>query len=158
MPVYIPPHHQPGSTYLLNLPFSPVDLGTAPLKDRKKKKKKKERRMSSLIRLARPRTIACIGRNYADHIAELGNTRPSEPFYFLKPAASFLPPKAGPVLCPKDANLHFEVELAAVIGEPADELPATADALTKVKGWAVGVDMTARNRTSPPSPPACGCL
>jgi len=101
--------------------------------------------MSSLIRLTRPRTIACIGRNYTDHIAELGNTRPSEPFYFLKPVASFLPPRAGPVLCPKDANLHFEVELAAVIGEPADQLPATADALRKVKGWAVGVDMTARN-------------
>jgi acylpyruvate hydrolase len=107
---------------------------------------------SRLLRLARPRTIACVGRNYADHIAELGNTRPSEPFYFLKPATSVLQPNSGPVLTPQGANVHYEVELAAVLGKTADELPATLEAMrSNVKGWAVVVDMTDRASTRPSS-------
>jgi acylpyruvate hydrolase len=104
---------------------------------------------SNLLRLSRPRTIACIGRNYADHIAELGNTRPTEPFYFLKPATTILQPKTGPILAPKNSNLHYEVELAAVIGSTVEELPNSKEALKAVKGWAVGIDMTARNCTFP---------
>lgn len=104
---------------------------------------------SNLLRLSRPRTIACIGRNYADHIAELGNTRPTEPFYFLKPATTILQPKAGPILAPKNSNLHYEVELAAVIGSTVEELPNSKEALKAVKGWAVGIDMTARNCRPP---------
>lgn len=103
--------------------------------------------MAALLRLSRPRTIACIARNYVDHIAELANTRPTEPFYFLKPASTVLHPGAGPILYPRGSNLHYEVELAAVIGSTVDELPATADSLRAVKGWAVGVDMTARSCT-----------
>ena len=104
-----------------------------------------------LLRLARPRTIVCIGRNYADHIAELGNTRPAEPFYFLKPATSLLQPGAGAVLAPRNCNLHYEVELTAVIGRTVDELAdAPASVAAAVKGWAVAIDMTARNCTPPP--------
>jgi len=99
---------------------------------------------SKLLRIRTPRTIACIGRNYADHVAELGNTRPSEPFYFLKPAGSLLQPGAGGILAPKGVNLHYEVELTAVMGETADEV-SEADALSKIKGWCMAVDMTARN-------------
>ena len=106
-----------------------------------------------LRRLARPRTIACIGRNYADHIAELGNTRPREPFHFLKPSSSILHPSSGAVLSPRGANLHYEVELAAVIGREVDEAPATDDAVKDaVKGWAVAIDMTARQCCTPPPP------
>ncbi|KAI5798858.1 hypothetical protein EDC01DRAFT_20882 [Geopyxis carbonaria] len=99
---------------------------------------------SAFTRLRTPRTIVCIGRNYADHIAELGNTRPTEPFYFLKPATSVLHPNAGPILSPSNCNLHYEVELAAIMGGTADEL-TVENALSKIKGYAVGVDMTARN-------------
>ncbi|KAL0639637.1 hypothetical protein Q9L58_001202 [Maublancomyces gigas] len=98
--------------------------------------------MASLLRS--PRTIACIGRNYAAHIKELGNAPPKEPFFFLKPAGSLLHPHAGPVLMPKGVDLHYEVELAAVIGREADDLTAE-NALDAVKGWCVGIDMTARN-------------
>ncbi|RPB10128.1 hypothetical protein P167DRAFT_491406, partial [Morchella conica CCBAS932] len=89
-------------------------------------------------------TIACIGRNYADHIKELNNTTPSVPFFFLKPPGTLLHPNAGPVLCPRGVDLHYEVELAAVIGREADDLTAE-NALDAVKGWCVGIDMTARN-------------
>lgn len=96
--------------------------------------------------LRTPRTIACIGRNYAAHIKELGNAPPKEPFFFLKPAGSLLHPYAGPILMPKGVDLHYEVELAAVMGCEADDLTAE-NALDAVKGWCVGIDMTARNCT-----------
>ncbi|KAH0608893.1 uncharacterized protein H6S33_001121 [Morchella sextelata] len=94
--------------------------------------------------LRTPHTIACIGRNYADHIKELNNTAPSTPFFFLKPPGTLLHPNAGPVLCPRGVDLHYEVELAAVMGREADDLTAE-NALDAVKGWCVGIDMTARN-------------
>ena len=97
----------------------------------------------SLPRL--PRTIACIGRNFADHIKELGNARPKEPFFFLKAAGSVLYPGQGPVLVPKGCEMHYEVELAVVIGKGAgvggtvDEWRGgRADLGGVVKGWCVG--------------------
>lgn len=62
-----------------------------------------------------------------DHIAELNNVRPKQPFFFLKPTSSILPRSHGPVLRPKGVTLHYEVELAVIIGkqirnlDPEDE-------------------------------------
>lgn len=64
----------------------------------------------------------CIGRNYADHIAELKSATPKQPFFFLKPASSILLPGAGPVLRPRGVNLHYEVELALVMGKTVRDL------------------------------------
>ena len=66
--------------------------------------------------------IMCIGRNYADHIAELNSATPKQPFFFLKPASSILLPGAGPVLRPKGVNVHYEVELALVMGKTLKDL------------------------------------
>ncbi|KAK5799833.1 hypothetical protein VI817_002045 [Penicillium citrinum] len=68
------------------------------------------------------RKIMCIGRNYADHITELNNTKPKQPFFFLKPASSILIPGAGPVLRPKGVSLHYEVELGLVMGKTVRDL------------------------------------
>ncbi|KAI5786386.1 hypothetical protein DFH27DRAFT_592473 [Peziza echinospora] len=93
-----------------------------------------------------PRTIACVGRNFADHIKELGNARPKEPFFFFKPAQSVLFPGAGPVLMPKGCDLHYEVELAIVLKKRVDEWTGVrADLKDIVKGYCVAIDMTARN-------------
>lgn len=66
----------------------------------------------------------------SDHIAELGNQRPSKPFYFLKPASSIVPPhrydketgrnESGkrPMLIPAGVNVHYEVELAVIMAHP----------------------------------------
>ncbi len=70
----------------------------------------------------RCRKVVCIGRNYADHVKELQNQKPMQPFYFLKPPSSILMPGAGPVICPRGVNLHYEVELALVIGRDAKDL------------------------------------
>lgn len=62
------------------------------------------------------RKVICIGRNYADHITELNNSRPTQPFFFLKPPSSMLLPGRGPILAPRGVNCHYEVELALVMG------------------------------------------
>jgi acylpyruvate hydrolase len=53
----------------------------------------------------------------SDHIKELNNSRPKQPFFFLKPASSLLIPNSGPILRPKGVSLHYEVELGLVIGK-----------------------------------------
>ena len=68
--------------------------------------------------------LTSTGRNYADHITELKNIRPKQPFFFLKPPSSILPPGAGPVLAPKGVLMHFEVELGCIIGKSVRDLDA----------------------------------
>jgi len=96
---------------------------------------------------ANARKVVCIGRNYADHIAELNNVRPKQPFFFLKPSSSILPPKSGPVLRPRGVTLHYEVELAVIIGKQVRDLDANDQkgAMDAIDGYCLSIDMTARN-------------
>ncbi len=60
-----------------------------------------------------------------DHVTELNNQRPKQPFFFLKPASSILLPGEGPVIRPKGVNLHYEVELALIMGKRLKNLEAS---------------------------------
>ncbi|KAL2368887.1 hypothetical protein RJ035_002347 [Blastomyces gilchristii] len=93
------------------------------------------------------RKVMCIGRNYADHITELNNVRPKQPFFFLKPPSSILLPNSGPVLRPKGVSLHYEVELALVIGKTLrdHDLADEQGALDAISAYALAIDLTARN-------------
>ncbi len=91
-----------------------------------------------------PSKIICIGRNYAKHIEELQNEVPSEPVVFLKPPSSLVPHNGQIVLPPQSSDVHHEVELVAVIGRKGRNI-AEAEALDYVRGYAVGLDMTARD-------------
>ncbi|KAK9471615.1 uncharacterized protein V1510DRAFT_419784 [Dipodascopsis tothii] len=99
------------------------------------------------------RKVVCIGRNYADHITELNNARPKAPFFFLKPPSSMLLPGGGPVLVPRGVNVHYEVELALVMGQTLkdfavagrDRATVNAEALAAIEGYALAIDMTGRN-------------
>lgn len=62
------------------------------------------------------------GCKHRDHIRELNNLRPRQPFFFLKPPSSILPPHQGPVLRPRGTELHFEVELALIVGKELRDL------------------------------------
>ncbi|ODQ65970.1 hypothetical protein NADFUDRAFT_51241 [Nadsonia fulvescens var. elongata DSM 6958] len=97
----------------------------------------------------RARKILCIGRNYVDHIKELNNVKPSSPFFFLKPSSSILLPNEGPMLAPKGVIVHYEVELALIMGKTLKNLdPAKfgkKEAIDAIDGYALAVDMTARN-------------
>ena len=59
--------------------------------------------------------IICIGRNYAKHIEELENERPTEPVIFLKPDSAKLPKKMPLFIPPWSNGIHYEVELLVKI-------------------------------------------
>ena len=59
--------------------------------------------------------IICIGRNYADHISELNNERPSEPVIFLKPETAVLPKKTPFYIPDFSQDVHHEVEVLVKI-------------------------------------------
>lgn len=102
----------------------------------------------SLKYIDRARKFLCIGRNYAAHIAELNNTKPQQPFFFLKPSSSVLRPGQGPFLVPSGVVVHHEVELAIVLGKTLKNLPPSfthEEALEAIEGYALAIDMTARN-------------
>lgn len=89
----------------------------------------------------------CIGRNYADHVKELNNQRPKQPFFFLKPPSSILLPNEGPILRPAGVNLHFEVELGIIIGKTVKDLDEhdTAGWMDAIDSYLLTIDMTGRN-------------
>jgi 2-keto-4-pentenoate hydratase/2-oxohepta-3-ene-1,7-dioic acid hydratase in catechol pathway len=77
-------------------------------------------------RLAAPCTptkLVCVGRNYAAHAAELGNEVPERPLLFLKPPSAVIGPGA-PIVLPKSEEVHYEAELAVVIGRRCRNVPA----------------------------------
>ncbi|EAQ93605.1 hypothetical protein CHGG_01840 [Chaetomium globosum CBS 148.51] len=91
--------------------------------------------------------VVCIGRNYADHITELNSARPKQPFFFQKPTSTILLPGEGPVIRPRGVNLHYEVELALILGKRVRDLSAQDEqgALDAIESYALSIDMTARN-------------
>ncbi|KAL8370711.1 hypothetical protein RB595_000870 [Gaeumannomyces hyphopodioides] len=105
------------------------------------------RGIATMASLRNARKVVCIGRNYADHVAELNNAKPKQPFFFLKPASSIVLPGAGPVIRPRGVDLHYEVELALIIGKDVKDLKADdmEGALDAIDSYALSIDMTARN-------------
>ncbi len=88
--------------------------------------------------------VLCIGRNYANHAAELHNPIPEQPLVFLKPSTALIG-HGGTVRLPTlTREVHHEVELVAVIGQGGKDI-AEAEALSHVDAYAVGLDMTARD-------------
>lgn len=92
----------------------------------------------------RPSKIIGVGRNYRDHVAELGHSVPPEPLLFLKPPSSLLP-HGGIIRLPSGSRrVDFEGELGVVIGREAHRVPE-ASALDHVLGYACVNDVTARD-------------
>ena len=91
-----------------------------------------------------PSKIVCVGRNYAEHAAELGNEVPPEPLIFLKPPSSLIGPDAAVVYPAISQRVDHEGELALVIGQRCRNLKAE-DALAVVYGYTLANDVTARD-------------
>ncbi|AUH33489.1 fumarylacetoacetate hydrolase family protein [Paracoccus tegillarcae] len=90
------------------------------------------------------RRIFCIGRNYADHAAEMGNEVDREkPFFFTKSAHALTAPGDVPYP-PGTEDLHHEVELVLAIGTELDDA-SPEQAAAAIVGRAVGLDMTRRD-------------
>lgn len=69
-----------------------------------------------------------------DHIAELNSAKPKQPFFFLKPPSSIILPGEGPVIRPRGVDMHYEVELALILGKrvrdhDASDLKGALDAI-----------------------------
>jgi len=88
--------------------------------------------------------VVCVGRNYRDHAAEMGNDVPAAPMLFFKPNTSVIGPGDAIVLPKQSAFVSYEGELAAVIGRIAKNVKAT-DALDYVFGYTIANDLTARD-------------
>jgi len=91
-----------------------------------------------------PGKLLCIGRNYAQHAKELGNAVPDKPMVFLKPASALIASGEDIVLPAMSQDVHHEVELVCLIGKKGKNI-AEINALDYVAGYAVGLDMTARD-------------
>ncbi len=94
-------------------------------------------------RVASPR-LFCIGRNYASHAREMNSEVPSTPMVFLKPSTALIGTGGEVVLPPASNDVHHEVELVVVIGRRGKDI-AEDRAMDSVAGYAVGLDMTARD-------------
>jgi 2-keto-4-pentenoate hydratase/2-oxohepta-3-ene-1,7-dioic acid hydratase in catechol pathway len=92
-----------------------------------------------------PHTIVAIGRNYAEHVAEMKSELPQEPLLFLKPVTSLIA-SGEPIIYPSWSSQHveFEGELAVIIGKPCYRVNE-ADAMSYILGYSCANDITARD-------------
>jgi len=88
--------------------------------------------------------VVCVGKNYVKHAAEMGGEVPAEPLIFLKPNTSVIGP-GEPIFYPDQSDdVHFEGELAVVIGRICRDISAE-DAAKVIFGYTIGNDVTARD-------------
>jgi fumarylpyruvate hydrolase len=89
--------------------------------------------------------IYCVGRNYADHVREMGSDPAREPpLFFAKPADAVVANNARIPYPSRTGNFHHEIELVVAIGKGGRDI-AAAQALDHVYGYAVGNDLTRRD-------------
>src|SRR3954469_9266983 len=88
--------------------------------------------------------IICIGRNYAEHAAELGDEPPTEPLVFGKFDNTLIGPGEAIVIPPEATHVDSEAELAVEIGRRGHRIPMD-DALAHIRGYRVANDVSARN-------------
>ena len=88
--------------------------------------------------------IICVGRNYAEHAAELGDDPPTEPLLFGKFDNTLIGPGETIVLPPEATHVDAEAELAVEIGRAGHRI-AEDDALEHVRGYRCANDVSARN-------------
>ena len=89
--------------------------------------------------------VFCVGRNYEDHAKEMGQqVERDEPFYFTKSPEAVVPADSTVPYPPATSNFHYEFELVVVIGAPAFKV-SKEEAMSKVFGYACGLDMTRRD-------------
>ena len=91
-----------------------------------------------------PSKIICVGKNYADHAAEMNSSVPEEPVIFLKPNTTVIADEDSIVLPDQSNDVHYEAELAVVIGAVAKDVPVER-AGEVIFGYTCANDGTARD-------------
>jgi len=93
----------------------------------------------------RPSKIVCVGRNYREHAAELGNKMPDDPLLFLKAPSAIISSGGEIVLPGASQQVEHEGELGVVIGRIARNIGSEEDPLSYVMGYTCVNDVTARD-------------
>lgn len=91
-----------------------------------------------------PSKIVAVGKNYAEHAAEMESEVPKEPLLFLKPPTSVIASLSKILYPPQSQRVDYEGELALVIGDRAFDC-TTEQAQTKIWGYTIANDVTARD-------------
>ncbi len=91
-----------------------------------------------------PSKIVAVGKNYADHAAEMGTAVPSEPLLFLKPPTTAIATKIAVQYPPQSQRVDYEGELALVIGDRTFGC-TPEQAQSKIWGYTIANDITARD-------------
>jgi len=131
-------------------------------KSRSKRQPLKKTKLLAPVRF--PSAIYCAGANYADHAAAMaareGNPPPADPheqglkpWHFIKASRTIADSGATVKISGYANAMDWEIELAAVIGRPAKDVPKDK-ALSYVAGYTVANDLSARDRGRRPPVPA----
>jgi 2-keto-4-pentenoate hydratase/2-oxohepta-3-ene-1,7-dioic acid hydratase in catechol pathway len=99
----------------------------------------------TLVAPVTPSKIVCVGRNYREHAAELGNKMPEEPLLFLKAPSSIIGDGDTIDLPRESERVEHEGELGVVVGRRARHILADEDPLSYVLGYTCINDVTARD-------------
>ncbi|MCJ8203743.1 fumarylacetoacetate hydrolase family protein [Pseudomonas sp. RGM2987] len=90
--------------------------------------------------------LVCIGRNYAEHAKELDNPVPTEPLLFIKPGSCVVPMEGGFSIPTDRGSVHYEAEIAVLIGKPLSTRPSVEEVLDAISGFAPALDLTLRDK------------
>lgn len=88
--------------------------------------------------------VVCVGRNYAEHARELNNPIPTEPLLFLKPATAVVPLDQSLRLPQGKGDVHYETEIALLIGQTLSGEVTEAQAHQAIAGVGLALDLTLR--------------
>ncbi|MFC3607534.1 fumarylacetoacetate hydrolase family protein [Stutzerimonas tarimensis] len=88
--------------------------------------------------------VVCVGRNYAEHARELNNPVPSEPLLFIKPGSCTVPLEGGFAIPVDRGAVHYEAEIAVLVGKPLSTHPNEEEILDAISGFAPALDLTLR--------------
>jgi len=124
----LPPFEEDPWTRVAGRGFEPVQLGAAKL-------------LAPVV----PSKIVCVGRNYREHAAELGNEVPKEPLLFLKAPSAVIAPEEAIRIPVQSQRVDFEGEVAVVIGQRATKIGAGEDVRPYIRGYTIVNDVTARD-------------
>lgn len=92
-----------------------------------------------------PSKIVCVGRNYADHAAELGNEVPKDPLLFLKAPSALIRHGEAIRIPTQSSQVEHEAELGVIIGSDCKDIADDADPFQFVRGYTCLNDVTARD-------------
>jgi len=121
------------------------ELSAAPWAGGQPTGKRHELARVKLLAPCEPTKIVCIGRNYREHAAELGNPLPKEPLIFLKPPSAVIGPEEAIVYPAVSQRVDYEGELALVMGKRCRRLKPEENPFDFVFGYTCLNDVTARD-------------